>query len=302
MANTTYDALEKFLLACRAEAKSPKTLRSYQDILKCFVNFVGDMQVDELTPDHIRGYIAELSTRPGVHGQFSTHSVHKHYSVVRTFIRWMYDQRMIKERLTDYTKAPRQAEYLPDVLTDEEIKELFVLLKDRRTYRDQVIFEMFLDTGIRLNELAELNLEDVYFQESFIRVYGKGRKEDLVPIGRTLAHHLRTYIDTERREIALPKENALFVNRMGERLGKEGVAILVRRVLNKVRGRGRIGPHILRHTFATKFIQGRGNLEALRRIMRHSKISLTQVYVHLQTEDLLAEHRVASPLDNLKNG
>jgi len=299
MTTTIRSALDSFLLACRAEGKSLKTQRSYEDTLENFVKFIGDMPVDTITASHFRGYIADVTSRQGIHGKISNNSVHKYYSVVRTFLRWMFDQRMMSSRITDLTKAPRLAEELPEILTDQELEKLFNYLKNRGNFRDLVIFEVFLDTGIRLTELVELTLDDVHLEKQLIRVFGKGSKEDLVPFGSKVADHLRKYIYSDRNHSSLPGNNALFVKETGEKLGREGVSILVRRALIKIGKNGKAGPHILRHTFATLFLRNGGDLETLRRILRHKDIRMTQLYVHLLKDDIIADHRKASPLDNM---
>jgi integrase/recombinase XerD len=299
MTTSLRPALDKFLLANRAEAKSPKTQRSYKDILEDFEKFIGDIPVETITADHFRGYIADVSSRQGIHGKMSISSVHKYYSVVRTLLLWMFDQRMMSNRITDYTKAPRLSDDLPEALTDEELSKLFTFLAKRRTFRDLVIFELFLDTGIRLNELVELNLDDVHLDQHLIRVIGKGRKEDFVPIGKKCADDLRKYVNSNRNHTALPGERALFVKDAGDKLGREGVSILVRRVLHQIGKNGKAGPHILRHTFSTLFLRNGGGMEELRLILRHKDIRMTQRYVHLLQDDIIAGHRKASPLDNL---
>jgi site-specific recombinase XerD len=212
----------------------------------------------------------------------------------------MFDQRMMTNRITDFTKAPRLSEELPDALTDEEFDKLFTYIKGRGNFRDQVIFEVFLDTGIRLKELVELTLDDVRLDQHLIRVFGKGRKEDFVPFGKKMADDLRKYINSDRNRTALPGERALFVKQTGEKLGREGVSILVRRALTKIGKNGKAGPHILRHTFSTLYLRNGGDMEALRLILRHKDIRITQRYVHLLKDDIMANYRKASPLDNLK--
>jgi integrase/recombinase XerD len=117
-----------------------------------------------------------------------------------------------------------------------------------------------------------------------------------------MADDLRTYINSDRNNTALPGERALFVNHTGEKLGREGVSILVRRVFSKTDKNGKAGPHVLRHTFATLFLRNGGNMEALRLILRHKDIRMTQRYVHLLKDDAMAAHQKAGPLDNPKIG
>ena len=135
-------------------------MRAYRDALTSFIEYTGDILVRELGPDHVRRYIATLSERPG-HYQgktFSSHSLLKHYAVIRTWIRWMYAQKIIEERITDYVKPPRLSTRLPSILTDQEVDAILGDLKKAGRFRDYVIFELFLDTGVRLQDAPTLPL------------------------------------------------------------------------------------------------------------------------------------------------
>ena len=289
--------IEQFLLACRAENKSPKTIRAYHDILADFLNKMGDVDPRDLTPANVQQYIVDLFERPGRKSEkVSSHTAMKYYTVVRTFIRWMYAQEIITKRITDYTKPPRLSKDLPDGLSDEEVTDLLKYLKEKDNYRNWVIFELFLDTGLRLEELVNLDLSDIHVEEAWLKVFGKGSKEAIIPFGYRLSRDLHKYLHDYR--FALPGEDAFFTKEDGTRLGYEGVAVMVRRTLSDVRKDGKCGAHTLRHTFATKYLRNGGSLEALRKILRHNDIKVTQRYVHLVTEDVARDHRKASPLDS----
>jgi integrase/recombinase XerD len=145
-----------------------------------------------------------------------------------------------------------------------------------------------------------LNLEDVHIDDGWAKIYGKGSKEAIVPLGERLAIHLHKYLYEVRPNIVKnSQEKAFFVSNRGTRYSKSGLSMLVRRYLKKVGVKGKIGPHKLRHTFATNYLRYEGNLEALRRVMRHSNLQTTQRYLGLLTEDIRNDHRKASPIDNL---
>jgi site-specific recombinase XerD len=296
-------AKETWLLDCRAAGLSPKTMRAYRDALTAFIEYTGDITVRELGPDHVRRYIATLSERPG-HYQgetFSSHSLLKHYAVIRTWIRWMYAQKIIEERITDYVKPPRLSTRLPSILTDQEVDAILDDLRKAGRFRDFVIFELFLDTGIRLQECADLTVEDVNIEGSWIHVIGKGDVEGIVPIGATVCRDLYTYIHVHRQP-ALHDEHALWLNDHGHMagyaLGYEGLSKMVQRELKKCRVQpGKRGAHVMRHTAGTNLIRGGASQEHVRRILRHRDGRITQAYLHLADEDLFDAHRAASPID-----
>jgi len=247
-------AIEEFLLACIAERKSPKTLRAYKDHLSNFSQFAGDPEIEEIEPATIRSFIAHEMTREGAHGrQLSSSSIHKSYSVIRTFFRWAYREGIIERCPVDNVKAPKLDARLPEPLSRDELERLMRYLRTQTSFRNLVIFEFFLDTGARLNEVVRLNLEDVNLKEGFALLHGKGRKEGMVPLGRRLRRDLYAYIHRHRQESR--GELALFTTRQGTRLSREGMATMIKRIMRAVRVKGRYGPHKLRHTFATEFLR-----------------------------------------------
>jgi site-specific recombinase XerD len=296
-------AKETFLLDCKAAGLKPKTMRSYRDVLTGFIDFAGDMLVRELGPDHVRMYIAELTDRAGHYEgeKFSSHSLLKHYAVVRTWVRWMYAQKIVAERVTDYVKPPRLSSRLPSILTDQEIDILFEDLKEQGRFRDLVIFELFLDTGMRLEEVVNLELGDVNIEGGWIRVVGKGDVEDIVPIGSRVCRDLYAYMNMYRSPMKA-NEQALFLSDHGHTHGYgityEGLAKMIRRELEKIRTqKGKHGAHVMRHTAGTNLIRGGASTEHVRRILRHRDSRITQQYLHLANADLLEAHRDASPID-----
>lgn len=289
-------AIENFMFACLSEGKSVRTIDSYQAILNQFLLFTQDKAVRQLSPDDVRKYIAHEITSPGKTGKKSTHSVMKYYQVVRTFIRWMYSQKMIDSIPTDYTKAPKLAQKIPHVLSEQQVRDLLRSLSDAGNFRNFVIIEFFLDTGCRLSEVAGLKVDDIDLHNRLAYVEGKGNKQGVVPFGHKTAKDLHTYIHIHRHG----KIDQLFLLPDGQPLTRQGMQMMVRRALADIGVSKKLGPHILRHTFATNFLRHGGDLESLRRILRHSSIQTTQIYLHLTNTDLIAAHEQASPIDRLK--
>lgn len=294
---TINNAVDSYLLAVQTEGKSPKTVRAYTDILHAFMAGVKEELVEELTDNHIRIYMADLPARAGRYGKMSSSSQMKHYAVIRTFIRWLYAQGHISRCLTNFTRPPTISNDLPGPLSDAEFERLKGILSER-PYRDQVIFEVFLDTGLKLSEVCNLNLSDIDIEDRWICVKSKGSNEAAVPMGRTLADDLQAYIVNDRK----PKEEnktALFLNRFGTRLEYEGLAMLIKRILKEVGVEGKGGADALRHTFASLFLRNGGSAAVLRGILRQDDISIIQRY-YSKTNDgnIVARHNRFSPLDH----
>lgn len=296
------NAIDQYLLACRVNNISEKTLKGYQYQLGRFVETIGNPPVNELTPNLVRAFIAEEMGRKNENTgkDLSSSTVNKAYSVVRAFCNWMVNEEFIQSSPTEKTRAPRVDNDLPEALTSEEILRIFDYLETQRSFRDKVIFEFFLDTGCRVNEVSNLTLDDIHIDEGWAKVFGKGRREAIVPLGETLCKDLNSYIT--RFRLAPEDENGLFVSSLAphKRMTRSGIMTLVKRVHKACDIKGKHGPHKLRHTMATEFIKNGGDVAVLRRILRHSNIIITQRYINLVQSDVQAAHREFSPLDRLR--
>ena len=288
--------IENYLLTCKAESKAQSTIRGYHDVLYDFLDFTGDISLEEFKPEHVQRYMGSLQDKEGRNGPISSHSLHKYYSVLRTFCNWLFAQGQIRQIPTQLLKPPRLSEDLPDALTADEVEKLLGILRSE-TLRNRTIMKFFLDTGVRLNELATLSPKNLHLTDGWAKVVGKNSKERIVPMGAALCRDVHAYL---HRRKAHPGVQTIFTSQHGYELGREGIAQLVRRILVQVRETGKCGPHTLRHTFATLYLRNGGSLEVLRRILGHSQLKVTQRYVHLAVDDVLEEAHRLSPLDALR--
>ena len=227
--------------------------------------------------------------------------MHKYYGVVRTFSRWLLDQDYKVVSATRKVNAPRVEDKLPECLNDDEVIELFRYLKAFSSQRVSLIFSFFLDTGARLSEVVSLDVDDVHLQDGWVKVYGKGRRERIPPLGKALKRDLGTYLATILPQIAQEDEQALFVTQQGTRYTRQGMSTLVKSKLKKVGVKGHYGPHKLRNTFATNYLRNKGQLEQLRIVLGHRDISTTQRYLSLVPEDLYKAQLEASPNDRFQD-
>jgi integrase/recombinase XerD len=276
MAITLNIALEKYLYKCQSENKSHKTLMAYQDTLHDFTNFVGDIPVANLAKEHIQKYLEHITKRPGRHGHLSSHSVHKHYSVVRTFTRWLYEQQYVASQITDFIELPQPALDMPDILTNDDVDHLLEYLSQKGEHRDLVIFEMLLETGLRVQELTSLNLENVDLDNRILQIKDKREGNTTIPFNVKLKRNLIKYIQHHRT--GSPAEKALFINRFGNRLELEGLNMLIKRTLHHIREEGKYGAETLRNTFAVSFLRNGGNIITLHAILRNADFRSTQRY------------------------
>jgi site-specific recombinase XerD len=293
------EAAEDFIMAKRVENCTQRTLKVYGNFVHEFVDYTGEIPVEDLKATHVRRFIDYQQTREGRFGPLADSTVKKYYSVVRTFCNWLKAQEIKDIVPTDKVPAPRVEQKVPECLTDEELDNLYRYLKAYCSERVQLIFQFFLDTGARLSEAVDIDLDDLQLEYGVVKVYGKGRRERILPLGRRLQMALGEYIENIRPEIVQDGEEALFVTQFGARYAREGMATLVKTKLKKIGVKGSCGPHKLRHTFATNYLRNKGNLEQLRIVLGHRDISTTQRYLTLLPDDLIESQLSASPNDRI---
>ncbi len=284
---TLSQGLEAFLLALRVQGRSSQTLALYERSVREFIACLGDQPLDDVTPGDLRRYLAHLAAR------VKPATVGIRWRSVRAFLNWLYDEGLLPTRVTERVKLPK-ARTLPRVLSPTEVRALIEAARKRaRSWegkRDYCLLFVFLDTGIRRGEARNLTVHDVHLSQRSLTVRGK-TGERVVFFGHKTARALRAWL--EARTLQLPGD-ALFCRRDGYPLQdfKDILYSLADRA-----GVKRFGCHALRHTFATAFIQGGGDVFALQRLLGHRTLEMTRVYVTLGSQALREAHAKASPVD-----
>jgi integrase/recombinase XerC len=275
------DVFNKYLAYLEAEKNaSPYTVRNYTRDLMGFFSFVTGQRIDSLKDVNkltLRAYLAYL-----VDQKFAKSSIARKLSAVRSFYRYLMREELVKASPAATTVSPRLDRRLPVFLTVDEAKKLVESpdLSRPQGQRDRALLELLYASGLRVSELVNIDLEQVDLATNEIRVWGKGSKERVVLIGVPAAHALTDYIGNGRRELlAGKKNNALFVNRYGQRiLARRVQKLLVKysRSINKS-----VHPHVLRHTFATHLLDGGADLKVVQELLGHADLSTTQIYTHV---------------------
>lgn len=294
------EAANEWVRTKEIENVTEKTLSIYKTMIEELVDHAGNIPLKEYNAGVVLDFLSYQRKREGRFGKLSDATLHKYYSVVRTFSRWLEDMEYVQKAATDKVRAPRVETKLPESLSDNEVEELLGYLKAHCSERVQLIFAFFLDTGIRLSEAVQLDLEDIHLDDGWVKVYGKGRRERILPLGKMVKKDLMDYLTYIRPRVADESEKALFVTQWGSRYSKEGLSTLIKTKLKEIGVNGRYGPHKLRHTFATNYLRNQGGIEQLRIQMGHRDIKTTQRYLSLVPDDIKRSHRVASPYDRFR--
>lgn len=269
---------------------SAHTLRSYRKDLDIFFEYIYSTAKPADPPD-IRGFIAEQISKG-----LKKNTVARRLATIRSFFKFLQREGLVKTNPARLINAPKIPKLLPKFLT---VDDAFALIEKPKGIgflpaRDKAVLELLYSSGLRVSELAGLNQEDIDIKEETVKVRGKGKKERIVPIGSKAIDALKTYF-VER---ALLKKNdiAFFLNRNGSRLTDRGLRRIVVKYARAALFDGRIGPHTLRHTFATHLLQGGADLRVIQELLGHSSLSTTQKYTHLDITHLMAIYDKAHPL------
>lgn len=289
--------LKVFLLTCKVDGLSPATLSDYGQKLRAFVTFcysLGVKDIKGLSVSEVRMFLAHLRET------LSPVSVSDYYRCIKRFLNWMVEERTLKRNPMETIRPPKVPKKVIAPFTIDHIKSLLMLCDDRKLLgaRNRAIILMFLDTGLRLSELAGIQIKDVDFDREIIKVMGKGARERVVRIGRKAQKALLHYL--LMRQDPLP---CLWVNEEDDKpLGRDGVRLMIRR-LGKRAGIEdiRCSPHTFRHTFATRaLINGAGEFE-VQSLLGHEGLAMTRRYTaSLRSEAAVVGHRRFSPVDNMR--
>ncbi|MDC0875008.1 tyrosine recombinase XerD [Flavobacteriaceae bacterium] len=220
----------------------------------------------------------------------SPHTQARRLSGLRSFFDYLIFESYRTNNPTDLIEAPKLGRKLPDVLSLDEIELMLnqIDLGHSQGHRNRAIVETLYGSGIRVSELTNLSLSNLFFEEDMIRVSGKGNKQRLVPMGSVTKKYLELYIKASRIHLKInPKDqDVVFLNRRGNRLTRQMIFTLIKQLAVKANIQKQVGPHTFRHSFATHLLENGADLRTIQILMGHESITTTEVYTHLDTQHL----------------
>ena len=294
----------RYQLYAGAAGFSPAHIDDMRNSVRYFDQYLGGIKDPAaVTADDFRRYLVYLPTKPvwkGLKNEqarlLSGTSINTYAREVQTFFNWMADEKIIPTDPLAAVRIPRKPKTLPKIYTEQDL--IAVIRAAETSLRDNAIFSLFIDSGIRLEELEGIKMGNLDIPGGWVRVMGKGRKERIVPFQTDAAHCLSLYVEAERKHAG--KDEALFLTDDGHPLSKRGVQALMCRLGENAGVKERLSPHKLRHSFATLSAKWGANLEQLRIILGHADISTTSgSYLNVQNADLKDAHARFSPLAHL---
>jgi integrase/recombinase XerD len=262
---------------------SGNSVAAYLHDIKMLKNHLEDKEgitIKDITLKDLEGFIVGLN-EIGI----SANSQSRIISGIKAFFKFLLLEDIISVNPSELLEAPKVARKLPDTLSIEEIDRIIAAV-DRSSAegeRNVAMLETLYGCGLRVSELINLRLTDLFVDEDFIRVIGKGNKERLVPLGKTAKKHILLYIEKVRshQKISREHENIVFINRRGNKLSRVMVFIIIRQAAELAGIRKNISPHTFRHSFATHLVEGGANLRAVQEMLGHKSITTTEIYTHL---------------------
>lgn len=275
-------------------AFSRNTIDSYmQDLESCFA-FLEKRGVGPETASEsdISAYLAEISSVRKLSERTQARTV----SALRSFYRYMEMEGNVKVSPCSGIDMPKLGRYLPEVLSVSEIESMIssVDLSSPQGHRNLAIVETLYSCGLRVSELVGLHVSDLFLEESFLRVIGKGNKQRLVPVSPPAARAIRMYMSERAgRYIEKGADDILFLNRRGAPMTREMVFIIVRRLAAQAGVKKKISPHTFRHSFATHLVENGADLRSVQEMLGHESILTTEIYTHMDTsrwQNTILEH------------
>ena len=261
------------------------TIKSYERDLTAYLRFIESLSLQTLNSIEratVLQYLQKLKD-----GGKSSRTLSRHISSIRSFHQFLVREQVTTHDCTIHIELPKIEQKLPDILSIPEI-DLLINSIDNTTsqgMRDVALFELLYGTGMRVSELIAIDMGDLHLTMGFVRVFGKGSKERIVPLGRSAIDACTVYLN-EARPTLNSDSNAVFLNMHGRRLSRQGCWKILKEAGQKADIEKVISPHLLRHSFATHLIENGADLRAVQEMLGHADISTTQLYTHVSKKRL----------------
>lgn len=295
---TMNEHLQDFLHYLTIEKKLAKnTILAYKQDLLAYLNYLKTehfiQSIEQIERTHIIDYLGIMQKQ----GKAVT-SIARTVSAIKAFHQFLYRDEIINENVTTHIEAPKLTRTLPRVLSQSEVDQLLNEPDESNPYglRNKAMLELLYATGIRVSELTQLNLNDLHVTIGFLKTIGKGNKERLIPIGSVATHWMNEYMMRGRPHLVKnQREQALFLNRLGGRLTRQGFWKIVKQLAKEANIKKEITPHTLRHSFATHLLENGADLRSVQELLGHTDISTTQIYTHVTNKRLKEVYKEHHP-------
>lgn len=282
--------IKRFLFFLRLEQSlSDNSVSAYTHDIELFLQYLDSTNhsksLKDITQENIENFLAYLYEL-GI----SASSQARILSGIKKFYAYLIQEKLVEENPTQLISSPSIGRHIPDILSYEEICSMIenIDLSQQFGHRNKAILEVMYGCGLRVSEVTSLKISNIYIEDEFIRIFGKGDKERLIPISKSIIKTLSLYIEGERKSQKInPKHtDTLFINRRGSGLSRQMIFLIIKDLAEKAGIKKNIGPHTIRHSFATHLLEGGADLRAVQQMLGHSSISTTEIYTHISDQYL----------------
>ena len=294
-----YSTLEHFSgFLAMEKGLRPNSVAAYNSDLRDFIAFLTDANHSSfigVTRDDILKYLGECKER----GMESS-SLARRLVAIKVLFRYLFQEKIIKNDITDVMDSPKLWRLLPDFLSFDEIESMLKVFpdtgKDPLVFRNRTLLEVIYACGLRVSEAAGLRTDNILSDQAILRVTGKGDKERIIPIGRKALDLLENYIrDIRPQLVKSPTEPTVFLSKNGKPLDRERIWAIVKDAALRAGINKNIFPHTLRHSFASHLLENGADLRIIQEMLGHADISTTQIYTHVDQKRLLNVHKQFHP-------
>lgn len=290
--------LKEYLSYLKLEKNlSDNTLNSYSNDITKFIKFLGEIGIDDfdgVSTTHLSEFF-ERQKKTGLDNATTT----RYISSIKGFFNYLSASNYIKSNPVDGISSIKRSRKLPDVLSFQEINSILESpnVKNKLGLRDKALLELLYSSGLRCSEIINLKLNDIFFADEVIRVFGKGSKQRIVPMGSSAIHWLNEYLKSSRQLLQkrTKSEGYVFLNNRGGKLSRMGLWKILAQHAKNAGIKKDVHPHTFRHSFATHLIEGGADLRAVQEMLGHSDISTTQIYTHIDRNYIKQVHREHHP-------
>ena len=289
---------KKFILFIKFDLRlSINTVLSYENDLQKYLSFLKNKKdiknIKLITYNHIRNYIAYLSKK-----NQKASSINRNISSIKKFHLYLFDNELTLNNPSELLESQKSIRNLPDTLSVKEIEMILDSIKIDVDIgvRDLAILSLLYSSGIRVSELIDLEFSNIFLDEDYIKILGKGRKERLVPIGLKAKVNLMNYIEKYRKSVSpISSKGYIFLSYRSKPMTRMAIFNLIKKYCTIAGIRKKVSPHTFRHSFATHMLEGGADLRIVQEILGHENINTTEIYTHLDRTYLKEVHKLCHP-------
>ncbi|KPJ67191.1 recombinase XerD [candidate division WOR-1 bacterium DG_54_3] len=285
--------IEDFIEFIRVErGYSENTAKSYKKDLDQFLSFTKIKTLKQIDRNLIKSFLEHL-----YHEGFSVSSTERKLACLKSFFHYLVREGEMGTDPTSDIKLPKKAKRLPKALSIAETIRLISAPQEKNhiSLRDAALLELLYATGMRASEAVGLNISDINLSVSFVRCFGKGSRERIVPVNQLTLQAIRKYLEEGRPKFPKKDKDALLVDKNGKRLTRQGLWLIIKKYVKRAGIKGKTSPHTLRHSFATHLLEKGADLRSVQEMLGHADISTTQIYTSVSRERLKRIYNKAHP-------